>query len=330
MAEGMWAAIYPWAVHGMEANVCQLIISENIAKPSMYIKPSHGVNFVQNDNILEIRGNDFYYEFDLRLGTFTKISRHGTDFITQPVTFDIWRAPTDNDRNVKHAWRNWGLNRAGVHIYESCLNNNTITTRFMMGSHTEAPILKGEAVWSVDHHGRISLKSHINVNERPAMGNKSQLMLPRFGLKFVMPKGMEQVDYFGYGPHENYTDMRLSVYKTLHSTCVNDIFENYAMPQENGARYSTDYAFVGDERARGLLFEAVDKPFSFNAMHYTSHDLDKAQHPHELTKLDETIVNIDYKNNAIGSNSCGPELYKPHRFDEREFTFNISFVPVLM
>ena len=76
-----------------------------------------------------------------------------------------------------------------------------------------------------------------------------------------------------------------------------------------------------------MLFEAVDEAFSLSASHYTSHNLDTAQHPYELIRCDETIVNIDYKNNGIGSASCGPELFKHHRFDEREFTFNVSFVP---
>ena len=31
--------------------------------------------------------------------------------------------------------------------------------------------------------------------------------------------------------------------------------------------------------------------------------------------------NIDYRNSAIGSASCGPELMKKYRFDEKEFSF---------
>jgi beta-galactosidase len=103
------------------------------------------------------------------------------------------------------------------------------------------------------------------------------------------------------------------------------------MPQENGARGGVDYAFIGDGGRRGLLFAAEGKkPFSFNASHFSSVDMDKAKHPHELTKLSETVVNIDYKHNGIGSNSCGPELYKPYRFDEGCFTFAFSVAPVVL
>ena len=52
----------------------------------------------------------------------------------------------------------------------------------------------------------------------------------------------------------------------------------------------------------------------------------KAMHIDELKKEDATIIRIDYKDSGIGSNSCGPELMKKYRLDEKEieFTFYIS------
>jgi beta-galactosidase len=151
-------------------------------------------------------------------------------------------------------------------------------------------------------------------------------MLPRFGLRFVMPAGTEHVSYLGYGPHESYSDKKHSTYKSLFNTTVDAMFENYAVPQENGARYGVDYASVTDARGFGMMFEGA---FSLSASHYCNHDMDKAGHFYELTKLDETIVFIDYKNCAVGSNSCGPLLHVPYRFDEREFEFTCGFAPVV-
>jgi beta-galactosidase len=80
----------------------------------------------------------------------------------------------------------------------------------------------------------------------------------------------------------------------------------------------------------GLLFTAGGAGFSFNASHYCEHDMDKADYPYQLTKLDETIVHIDYRNSAVGSNSCGPQLQKKHRIDETEFTFEAAITPVFI
>ena len=39
-------------------------------------------------------------------------------------------------------------------------------------------------------------------------------------------------------------------------------------------------------------------------------------------------MNVDYKTAGIGSNSCGPELAKEFRFDEREFRYSFTLKPV--
>ena len=40
-----------------------------------------------------------------------------------------------------------------------------------------------------------------------------------------------------------------------------------------------------------------------------------------------TNTRIDYKNSGIGSHSCGPELFKQHRFSQKDvdFKFCVKF-----
>ena len=60
-------------------------------------------------------------------------------------------------------------------------------------------ILSGTAEWRVNTNGTIDVAIHANRGENtPA--------LPRFGLRMFMPKQMNQVTYFGYGPYESYAD----------------------------------------------------------------------------------------------------------------------------
>jgi beta-galactosidase len=315
-----------------EMTAVQLIICENKAAPPYVLrKPTAPLEANEIENIIKIKGGDFLYEFDLHKGMFTVLSKQNINFITEPLAFDVWRAPTDNDRNIRYAWQEWGLDRAVMHVYESGVdkkdkNGLSLKTKYSLGSHTQPPVLRGEAVWKITIDGRITLTTQVNVAERNGLpwGAEGQLFLPRFGLRFVMPAGSEEVTYFGYGPYESYADKRKSGRKSLFKTTVDEMFENYAKPQENGARFGTDYASVTDARGFGLLFEG-NPSFSFSASHYTSSALGQAAHPFELSKCDETIVHIDYKNSAVGSNSCGPLLYKPYRFEERSFVFECSF-----
>ena len=323
-----------YAERGAEIACRQLIVNE--AKRGVEARRGGQLSVHTHGNEVLINGADFNHVFDLRLGTFTRVSASGVELISSPLTFEVWRAPTDNDRNIKHQWRAWGLDRANMRVYEAAVAKTTaqscvIRTRYAIGGYTQKPVLRGEAEWTVDTSGRVTLSTSVEVTERLQMDNKtSQLMLPRFGLCFVMPPGTENVKYLGYGPNESYVDKRQSARKGLFATTVDAMFENYAVPQENGARYGVDYAVASDARGFGLRFESGNGGgFSLNASHYTAGDLDAAAHPYELPKRDEVFVNIDYKNCGIGSNSCGPALYKPYRFDEPKFTFNVSFTPVI-
>ena len=72
---------------------------------------------------------------------------------------------------------------------------------------------------------------------------------------------------------------------------------------------------------------AGETPFSFNASHYTQEELTRKLHSYELVPSDSTVLCLDYRQNGIGSNSCGPELSEDYRFDEEQFTFRIHILP---
>ncbi|NHN32463.1 glycoside hydrolase family 2 TIM barrel-domain containing protein [Paenibacillus agricola] len=280
----------------------------------------------QQGHNLVVEGFDFVHRFDLYAGTFTSVSKHGVEMLQAPVGFNIWRAPTDNDRRIKHDWMDQGYDRATMHVYRSEVTKQSetsveVTVDFSLGGYMKLPLLHGTAQWSIDGTGEISLQVKVKVRE-------SLSFLPRFGLQLAMPHGAEEVEYFGFGPHESYVDKRQSVRKGKYLLTVDEMFQNYIMPQENGSRYGTEWAIVSNEQGMGLKFASPDGEFSFNAAHYTPADLTTALHSHELSKRKETIIQLDYKMSGVGSNSCGPELLEQYRLDEKEFEFGLTILPL--
>ncbi|MDF2959162.1 MAG: glycoside hydrolase [Paenibacillus sp.] len=285
------------------------------------------VHLSRQGHCLSIEGFDFRHEFDLYDGAFVKVSKHGMDMIQAPTKFNIWRAPTDNDRKIKHRWMEEGYERALTHVYGSEIVKQTetsveIAVNFSLGGYLRIPVLHGTALWKIDGTGEISLLVKVKVRE-------DLVFLPRFGLQLTMPQGTEEVEYFGLGPHESYVDKRQSVKKGKYLLTVDEMLENYIMPQENGSRYGTEWAIVSNEQGMGLKVTGPEE-FSIHVSHYTPEDLTSASHDYELVKLKrkETIVHLDYKNSGVGSNSCGPELLEPYRLDEKEFEFELKIKPV--
>ncbi len=64
--------------------------------------------------------------------------------------------------------------------------------------------------------------------------------------------------------------------------------------------------------------------FSFNASCYTAEELTRKAHNFELEESGHTVLCIDYRQNGIGSNSCGPRAQKKYTLSEETFTFDIN------
>lgn len=283
------------------------------------------MNVSEEDGRLTISGFDFEYKFELGRGSLASISRHGVRMLEEPTRFNIWRAPTDNDMHIRKEWENAGFDRAVTKVYHRSWvtlpdTSVQVTVDFSLGGYSFSPLLRGKAVWRFLPSGDAKLAVTADVRENIPY-------LPRFGLELVMPKGMEEVEYYGYGPHESYIDKRASVRKGRYLLSVDEMAQTYIKPQETGSRYGTEWAMVTSELGMGLRFDAPE-PFSFQALHATVADLTVAKHTPELMRKDQTIVCIDYKMSGVGSGSCGPQLGEPYRLDEKQIAFELTLRPV--
>lgn len=314
----------PWAEKGHEIVFKQFELPVNVVSIEE-VGDFIPMEIEESCNKVIINGHDFKHVFNKVKGTFEKISKSDYDMICDMPRFNIWRAPIDNDANIKNAWINAGMNNVMSHIYSCKVSSSEtkveIKTEFILGGHSKLPILYGNCMWSVDGTGKINMKVHVNVRE-------DLDFLPRFGLEFKMVKGTEYVEYFGFGPHESYIDFHESVRKGKYTNTVDGMFENYIRPQENGSRFGTSWVNIVNEQGFGLKFTSP-KEFSFNVSHYTCKDLEETTHNYLLDKRDECIVNIDYKHSGVGSNACGPELAEKYKLNEKHFTFELDIIPII-
>ena len=136
---------------------------------------------------------------------------------------------------------------------------------------------------------------------------------------------MAEVSYCGMGPQESYPDKHRASSYGLYHNAVKELHEDYLRPQENGSHWNCDYITVSGSRAS--LTAVSWTPFSFNASPYTQEELTQKAHNYELEPCGDTVLCLDYRQNGIGSNSCGPEVLEKYRLDEESFTFDIVLIP---
>lgn len=281
----------------------------------------------QDERNLEVFTNETAYLFDKQTGKIEAIIHNGTELISSPVDFNIWRAPTDNDRYVKNNWINGGYDRTvttlkSFELVEYSEELVQVSADYSLGAKSKAPLMKIKALYTFVSDGSCTVELGVKVNEKA-------FFLPRFGLTFAMPKGNERMSYYGYGPYESYIDKRVASYVGLFNTTVTENFEPYVRPQENSSHHACRRAYIGNLSGNGLKLEHVydGEFFSFNAQHYSAKTLTDTAHDYELTPSEETYVSVDFGMSGIGSNSCGPALKPEYKFDLKEFSCAVRITP---
>ncbi len=285
-------------------------------------KEMRAASVEEDGSYLRITTEKFCFVFDTEKGMFCEITDGNVRFLEQPMELNIWRAPVDNDRNIRKQWEAAGYDRALTRVYDTAWK--------MEGDHTSIQVSMGilavavqkiahvDIVWNVYSDGR--LESIMNVEK-----NKELPELPRFGLRLFLPASMNQVEYYGIGPWESYRDKHQAGSHSRYIQSVEKMHEDYIKPQENGSHYDCDYVTVRDGET-GI--SAVGKyPISFNASVYTQEELARKAHNYELEPCGNTVLCLDYAQNGLGSNSCGPRLREEYRFAEKRFTHHLLVIP---
>lgn len=286
----------------------------------------------ETDRVIVIYGEsdkgEFEYTFDKKLGTFKYMKINGRQLLDAPMEYNIFRAPTDNDLGFGFgsAYSNWvdiGYDSAITRVYKTQWKKNEqaveIVVSFSMAAIYRANVLKAETVWKITAEGLIELSC--DVERTPDL-----FYLPRFGIRLFINKEARDVKYFAYGPTENYPDKHHACYMGFFQADVDELFEDYVRPQENGSHGNAAYLAVNGKNGAGLQVIG-NAPFSFNVSRYTQEELLHTDHNYELTPSRSTVVCLDYKNSGIGSNSCGPQLLPQYQLKENTFSFNIKMLP---
>jgi Beta-galactosidase/beta-glucuronidase len=316
----------PWAKAGHELGFEQLVLCDapSPAKPVTAVY-SDELTAEQDDRTITVSVGDTVYTFDRLRGLLVGITHNGRELLDVPAHLTVWRAPTDNDRNVQWDWRRWGYDRLSEKCYSMELAEHNsdvavIKSSISLGGYTVRPVIRAEVTYTVTKLGALEFDYSVKVDHEAPF-------LPRFGLSLVMPEHTERLRFFGLGPCEAYSDKNLAAKLGLHEVSVSDNYEHYVFPQESGSHAGTRWAEVLSLTGHGLRFES-DKPLTVNALHYSTEQLDKAHNDRDLIPDRETYVSIDYKQSGIGSNSCGPQLAEKYRFNEKEFSFRLKITPI--
>lgn len=286
------------------------------------------LNVEKEHTTLHVKGANFSLDFNLVNGNLMNIVRDGMQVLSKGPRLTLWRAPISNDMEIIDKLKK---------VYFLHLEHEVVMN---IDYHMEGNILKVEVdtinsttnsawhfktkyVYTVCPSGDILIDVEGTPSGRVDLAPD---MLPRIGVSMHLDKSMEHVRYFGMGPGENYADSKEAAQMGLYANTVDGLFTNYVIPQENGNHMGCKWVSMTNDRGMGLLV-STEGDFNFSASWYEDKDLDDAKHTCDLVKRDYIVFNVDYKQNALGTNSCGQWQLDKYRAKFEDFKLSFRLTP---
>ena len=266
-------------------------------------------------------GEGFRYVFSKQFGTFTSMVVNGEEQLAEPVRLSVWRAPTDNDKNIKVFWGSYNIwqgenfDKIFSKVYNCTVTDGCIHVDASLAGVSRKPFFRYTLQVKVNCDGVITVNLEGNVREKV-------VYLPRFGFEFTLPKKNMNFRYYGCGPMESYSDLRHGSTVGMYESTAEAEYVPYVRPQEHGNHVDVRMLQIGK-----LLFES-DDAFCCNVSKFSIDAIDKAEHTDELLSDGKTHLRIDYKVSGIGSASCGPELMEKYRVSEQNIMFGFTISPI--
>lgn len=147
---------------------------------------------------------------------------------------------------------------------------------------------------------------------------KTSPIIRRMGLRLELPESYEKVEWYGRGPHENYSDRSRSAdFGIWTSTASIMGGEHYVRAQSMGNREDVRWVKVSDASGNGVSVEA-EGHLAFSALHYTDEAIRSVKHDFELpsVRAKATYLYLDAIQQGLGSATCGPAPLEKYMIPE--------------
>lgn len=297
---------------------------------------------------MRVSGERWSASISKQSGLLTTLEWGGQNLLLAPLTPNLWRAPTDND------FGNYMPDWAAV-WEQAARNRKLLSLRQIPGSDRQIGIAASfvladaegndVATWTIEYRFSGDGRIHIaNLFEK----QNGLPVIPRFGMNVELPKSLQNVEWFGRGPFENYADRKLAAHIGRYKNVVADHYVPYMRPQENGYKTDTRWLSLDDGEQIGLLVVA-DKEIGFSVHHnrmsdfvppvkiaITSEDGPGARdnekrvnvHVSDIVPRDLVSLNIDYGQMGVGGDdSWGKRTLMQYSLTEKHYSYGFTLLP---
>lgn len=289
-----------WADAGHVVATEQMKLSDRPAVAPVQIAGANPLKVERDRQLLTFRNTGFYITFDTINGQMTALAYQGVDMLHQqggPVL--NWYRSISND---KRNYRETSVKAKSVN-WEYAADGQTVTfatdLEAVIGTGDRAVKQPYQVIYTVYPNGTVDVNASFPTGEN--------FNLPRLGMQMQLNPNLENLEWYGRGPIENYWDRKNAAYVGIYKNTVTGMEEEYIRPQTMGNRDDVRWLTLSGNKVPGLKITSLDN-FNFSALHFTDSDLWNTKFKHDLDKVRRAavVLNLDCIQRGLGNASCGP------------------------
>jgi beta-galactosidase len=296
---------------------------------SALVSSEGSISLKQGSDGIIITGEGFIIRFD-SLGWLAGYTMNNKQLLVASLRPNFWRAPIDNDygNNMPvrlHVWKAASDNIRVFYVKSRQVSPSIAEVHALY----EIPTVKGtwESKYTIFSDGRIDVYQYFHTADRGLPE------IPRIGMRMQLNDEFQNMQYFGRGPWENYTDRKTSALVSKYSGKVSDQFFLYVRPQENN--YHTDVRWFSLTNDAGTGLMITGKPvFCTSALNNPMEDYDDGEKKDQRHITDVVPRNfiewcIDYRQMGVGGDdSWGAKPLSKYMLYPGEYSYEFTISPV--
>lgn len=290
--------------------------------PELKVRESMGQIIVESPRVTIIFKGKNQYLSDYKVD--------GVELIEKgmAITPNFWRPCTDNDFGARTskkyaAWRNPEIKLTDKEVKSTANGGAEVICSYDMPEVKASLELKYE----ISRDAQIRLTQTMTASDNAEVSD-----MYRFGIQFPMPEKFANIDYYGRGPGENYSDRKDGSFIGRYKQTVSEQAFPYVRPQETGLKCDIRRWSQLTSGNRGITIISA-KPFCASALNYSIESLDENVEKHnlhfpEIEKIPYVNLLIDSEHQGLGGEDSWGSMPEPeHLVKYGNHTLSILITP---
>lgn len=287
-----------------------------------YETSTDAITVTEEGDNLKVVGKDFNFNLSKKTGLISNYTYKDKLLMTEGPKPNYYRAPINNDTgNQGSTWTKvTGQELKSYQITQEPDGRRMIKTEL---TYSKVPALVVTVDYTIEGNGAIRVK----MTTDPTNTTLKEAL--RIGMDMKLPKGFENITWYGDGPVETFSDRNNFAMVDKYESTVSKMFYPYLETQDTGAIGGIKWYTVTDPAKSAALAIAAagTKTVEVSALHFTRTDLKNAKHPYQLTPRDDTYVSVNLASQGAGNASCGPDVLSKYKLKKAVYSYEYSLVP---